>query len=273
LLPYHVGSSTLHFALSDALVRLVEVPTMWWHSTERPSLILGPGQKPAQVNLAACEAAGVLVLNRQAGGTAVYAASGVLGLDIVLPAGHRLALSDVVEAYRWLGEVWVATARRLGADARLVSVEEARRAGSLARRYDQTLRLACFGTLSPYEVVVGDRKLVGLSQVRRRAGALFQAGIHLDFQPDELARVLADGHPRDVAAALSSAAIGFREAARSQVEAEDVQDAFAASLRQMQDIILTQGSWSPDELRRTEQRLADDEQGRSDRTSLLGLPA
>jgi lipoate-protein ligase A len=264
-LPYHVGSSTLHLALSDALARHTEVPTVWWHTTERPTLILGPGQKPTHINLATCEAAGVLVLTRQTGGTAIYAAAGALGLDIALPAWHPLALPDVVEAYRWLGEVWVTAAQLLGADARLVTIDEARRAVP-TRPHDETLRLACFGTLSPYEVAVGDRKLVGLSQVRRRRGILLQAGIYLDFQAEELARALTHDDVPGLADALSCAAIGLREATGSQTDAASVRNAFTTSLVRRQCVVVTPGRWSKAELYHAEQRLRDDF-GCSDRIS------
>ena len=51
-------------------------------------------------------------------------------------------------------------------------------------------RLACFGGLSPYEVTVEGRKCVGLAQVRRRHGALFQAAALLTWSPERLARLL-----------------------------------------------------------------------------------
>ncbi len=41
------------------------------------------------------------------------------------------------------------------------------------------LRRACCGSLSPYEVAIGARKLVGLAQVRRRGGVLFQVRLPL----------------------------------------------------------------------------------------------
>ena len=53
------------------------------------------------------------------------------------------------------------------------------------------VRRACFGALSPYEVALGPRKLVGLSQVRKRAGVLFQVGLPLAWDGDLLAALLA----------------------------------------------------------------------------------
>ena len=126
-LPYDVVPSDLHFRQSDALVRLSQQPTLWWHSTERPTLILGAGQ--ARFDLSRCEAAGVLAVRRHAGGTAVYADAGVVGLDVMLPTGHPLALPDVVQTYRHFGEIWNGCLRSMGISAHLVSVAVA--SGSL----------------------------------------------------------------------------------------------------------------------------------------------
>jgi lipoate-protein ligase A len=103
---------------------------------------------------------------------------------------------DLTAAYHWLGEQ---LAERL--DARRVEVEEARAdVATLRARTDPVARLllaACYGALSPHEVVLGTAKLVGLAQIRRRHAALFQFGILLRDQsaladllvvPDEATR-------------------------------------------------------------------------------------
>jgi lipoate-protein ligase A len=59
---------------------------------------------------------------------------------------------------------------------------------------------ACYGTLSPYEVVVGQRKVVGLDMIRRRAGSLLQAGVLLHWDTATLARLL--GHTEEEQALL-----------------------------------------------------------------------
>ena len=68
---------------------------------------------------------------------------------------------------------------------------------------------ACFGGLSPYEVLAGGRKVVGLSQTRRRPGALLQAGIPLRLDAGRLARLMGRGD--DFAAGLAATAAGLRE--------------------------------------------------------------
>src|SRR5262249_41144224 len=138
----------------------------------------------------ACRAHGIAVYRRTSGGTAVLVDEDALSMEVALPAGHPLATFDVVRGYQWIGELWAAALRALGiADARAVTTPEVRALAALAK--DDPLRLACYGTLSPWEVVVGRCKVVGLCQVRRRAGSLYQVGVGLRWQPARLVQLLA----------------------------------------------------------------------------------
>lgn len=253
LLPYDRGSSAEHFARSDALARLVEQPTVWWHSTDVPTLILGAGQRLQEV-IEACQNMGVLVLKRQAGGTSVFASTGVLGLDIALPPEHRLVSTDVVEAYRWLGEIWLETMHSLGIRSHLVSIEEARAAPPVRPGVARLLAAACFGTISPYEILSGSRKLVGLAQVRRRTGTLFQSGVHHHFDADSLARVLGgkESGGAELADALRAAATGVDEVAPSGVTTDDVIPAFLQQLQRSQNVCLSPGDWTQQEVAHAE---------------------
>jgi lipoate---protein ligase len=136
----------------------------------------------------------------------------MLALDVALPASDARAGTDVLEAYRWLGEAIqeaLAPLRAAGSERlRLVTIEGAR-ADQRAQREApagsaEALRgLACFGTLAPYEVVLDRdegqgqgrpaRKLIGLSQVRKRDVVLFQVGLYATASPQSraLARLLA----------------------------------------------------------------------------------
>lgn len=242
LLPYDLGPSDRHFAISDALVRQAGSPTVWWHSTDEPSLILGAGQRALDVS--AAERTGVRIVRRSAGGTAVYAGPGVLGQDVFLPADHPLALPDVVEAYRWLGDAWLEALESLGVTAELVSVDRARNQGPI----DPGVAMACFGSLSPYEVTAEGRKLVGLAQVRRARGVLLQAGIHLHFDPVSLARVLPAADTDSLAERLEEAAVGLDEVTPEPVSVADVMTAVNRSVEHVAGSRLLTEDWSAEEL-------------------------
>jgi len=244
-LPYHIGVSSLHFALSDALVRHVETPTVWWHSTDQPTLILGPTQSPEDTCQG--EESEVRLVKRHAGGTAVRATKDVLGLDVALPADHVLSSPDVVEAYRWIGMVWTHATQFLGANSHLVSVEEARWARDRKRAHADIVNRACFGSISPYEVSVGWRKLVGLAQVRRRKGTLLQCGIHMVFDSESVARLLCGVLQTELTRALDEAAIGLDEATGRQHDKQAVMNSFQRSLEGLMGVRLEPGHWTDTE--------------------------
>lgn len=130
----------------------------------------------------------------------------LLALDVALPRGHRLAVRDVVIAYRWLGEAIADALRTCGVgDVEVVGVDQAR----AAQRRPGAARDACFGGISPFEVTAGGRKVVGLSQARRSQGALLQAGIPLRLDGARLGRLL--GRGVDFARDLAAVAAGVEE--------------------------------------------------------------
>ena len=222
--PLDVDSAEAQIARSLAMLDAAAAgPALRWYWAQEPTLILGVFQAEDLINRAACAAHGVPVVRRRSGGTGVLAGPPLLSLDIALPLGHPLALPDVTESYHWLGAAWLAALRALGvAGARLVPIAEVRAAARPPlRRLPESgpipdadlVHLACFGALSPYEVAVGARKLVGFSQIRRRSGVLLQVGLPLTWQAPLLAGILAvraaDG-PR-LEALLRTHAIGLDE--------------------------------------------------------------
>lgn len=216
-LPAYHGPATGALAAAEAMLQGVAVsgrPVMRWYSVAPPALFLGASQAPAALDLAACRTAGMTVIKRAAGGTVVLADDGLLGLDVALPLGHPLLLGDLTQSYRWLGEVWSEALRLAGVATEVVSVEAARASARDPGQAAGLARLACFGALSPYEVTWRGRKLVGLAQVRRRYGALFQMAILLRWRPQRLAALLRV-EPAErplLAAALAERAVGLNDA-------------------------------------------------------------
>lgn len=179
---------TAAFALQRGMAMLdAAVPgdpaTLAWWSVDDDALVLGRGSK-VSADTVACDAAGVGVVRRASGGGPVLWGSDLLALDVIIPTGHTRYSDDVAGSYRWLGEALARTITAFGVPARAVQPGEARdAAGPMGA-------LACFASLSPWEVIVDERKVAGLSQVRRRTGTLLQAGILLDIDGARLAGLL-----------------------------------------------------------------------------------
>jgi lipoate-protein ligase A len=223
-------------------------PTVRWYVTQNQALLLGNGQRPDVADLTACRARGVAVYRRTTGGSAVLVDGDAVSMEVALPAGHPLASGDVVRAYQWIGEVWAEALRSVGiASARTIPTEEVRALPALAK--EGVMRLACYGTLSPFEVVVGTRKVVGLCQVRRRPGTIYQVDTHLRWRPERLASLLAisESQRRELAAQLRNVAAGLDELAGREVSADEVIAAAEAALVQRVGARLVPGEWRADE--------------------------
>lgn len=105
----------------------------------------------------------------------------LLWIDVFVPAGDRLWDPDVGRATHWLGGAWSAALATAGIaatwhDGPLVSTPWS--------------ALVCFAGLGPGEVRVGGAKVVGISQRRTRAGALFQCAALLRWRPSRLLGLL-----------------------------------------------------------------------------------
>ncbi|MGD9572120.1 MAG: hypothetical protein AB7V62_09565 [Thermoleophilia bacterium] len=177
-----------------------------WSTVVRPTLVLGRSGREPDLDPAALADEDVVLTRRSSGGGPVLWDADLLALDVVLPRGHPREERDVVLAYRWLGEALAAALVALGVPGvALVSVDRAR----AARADDSPATSVCFGGLSPFEVLAQGRKVVGLSQTRRRPGTLLQAGIPLVMDAARLGRLTGGGPP--LASALRARAAGLRE--------------------------------------------------------------
>ena len=125
------------------------------------------------------------VLLRESGGGAVLTGPWMLGLSLALPIGHPWLGHGLQESYRHLGQLYAEVMATQGVPARaLPPAELPAQAAALAARNLPVLDWACFGNLSPWEVVDSQgRKLVGLAQRRRQTGALLVAGMLISEPP------------------------------------------------------------------------------------------
>jgi lipoate---protein ligase len=200
ILPLTIADQQRHIERSEMLLSAMaagDPPTLFWSMAESQGLVLGFSQQESVLNSRALAALRLPIYHRRAGGTAVLVGPHLLGLDVALPPDHPLVLPDLVESYRWLGEAWAAALAQFGIQARAIPPVEAHEQRALLKR-DETreresiLCRSCYGAFSPYEVVVGQRKVVGLDMIRRRTGSLLQAGVLLHWKTETLAQLL--GH-------------------------------------------------------------------------------
>ncbi len=180
-------------------VRIVDV-------TE-PALVLGSTQPEVPDR-------GVPVVRRRSGGGAVLVRPGEqVWADVLLPAGDPLWDDDVGRSFHWLGQAWVDTLHSLGLEGRWHD-------GPMV--CTPWCRQVCFAGIGQGEVTVDGRKVVGMSQRRTRAGALFHCAALLRWDHTALAHLL------DLDAA---AAVGIEPlAAGLGIARETLEDAFVSAL-------------------------------------------
>lgn len=159
------------------------VARIWVLEATAPAVVLGSTQREDVVDRAAAARAGVEVARRRSGGGAVWVAPGdPHWVDVVVPRGHRLWTDDVGRAFLPVGRAWQAALATLGvAGTRLH--EDGLACGPLGGS-------VCFAGRGPGEVLVGDAKVVGISQRRTRAGARFQCAVPVAWDPAPLAALL-----------------------------------------------------------------------------------
>ncbi|MGZ3602528.1 MAG: hypothetical protein ACXWQ5_23550, partial [Ktedonobacterales bacterium] len=151
--------------------------------------------------------------------------------------------------YQWVGEVWEEALHALGmVKVRALPTEEVRAIPPLPK--DDVLRLACYGTLSPWEVAAGKRKVVGLCQVRRRPGALYQIGVYLHVDHKALPEVLELGNNqrKTLSTKLHNAVAGLDQVAGRTVTREEVIAAVEEALRSRLGAQLAPSEWTEQEL-------------------------
>lgn len=166
--------------------------------------------------------AGLPMVKRSAGGGAVLVGPWMLSLSVVLPNEHPLAAVGLVESYRWLGQLIANELGALGIDAQaLAPAELPPSAGKL--------NWACFGGLSPWEVVVDGRKIAGLAQRRCRHGVLLAAGILVGDSPWQLLCAAMDREQTD-AVQLAAVTMSCAEALGRAVAIQDLSTTLEQSL-------------------------------------------
>lgn len=159
-------------------------PVRWWVAAgRRQAIVLGRGQRDRPV------ASPLPVRRRASGGGAVLEGPWLLRVALRVPRDHPLAARGPVALARWTGGVHADWLQSLGVPAHV-------HAGPTSEHW------ACFGGRGPGEVLVGERKLVGIAQAWHRSFIILQAATLLHPVPWAL---LCDAFLQPAAAPLLAA--------------------------------------------------------------------
>lgn len=193
------------------------VRSVWVVEPTAAALVLGSTQ-PWPDGEGAPRPVTVDVVRRRSGGGAVLVEPGrLVWVDVFVPADDPLWVADVGRAFLWLGRAWAAALAAVGVAGAAVHD------GPLVRT--AWSRRVCFAGLGPGEVTVAGAKVVGISQRRARAGALFQCAALLAWDPAPLVDLLGLEPASAAAVDLAGAARGL------DVDPETLTAAFLDVLR------------------------------------------
>lgn len=208
---------------SRQLAAPINVPRVRVWTYPAPGVVFGCAQAALLSEAARAARTHCELVQRRAGGGAVLTGPWMLSSSVVLPPDHRLLAGGTVASYRWLGVLHAGLLRDLGIPAHALAPEQLK-----ARPADPALAWACFGGLSPWEVIADGRKLVGLAQVRGRHGVLLTTGTLL-WRPDWALLCRALDRPATDVTRLDAATTSCAELLGARIHIETL----AEGLRQM----------------------------------------
>lgn len=159
---------------------------------------------------------------RASGGGAVLTGPWLLRAAVRLPPGHPVLRHGAAAAAAWFGQAHLDWLHRRGIRG--------------ARLYEGPVsdHWACFAGRGPGEIVVGERKLVGIAQAWRRSSVLLSSGVLLRAPPWELL-CEALGQGAGAAATLAQGTVCAEECMGRAIDpaawARSLQSALALALR------------------------------------------
>lgn len=203
-------------AIMDAVGAGESPPTLRFYQWAPPCLSLGKRQPLTGVALDRCAREGVDVVRRATGGWAILHTDELTYSIATTPADPR-AEGAILDAYRKLSKGLIAGLHLLEVPAMMNPVDPLG---------VHNLSAACFEVPSAYEIVAGDKKLIGSAQTRPNGRVLQHGSLPLSgdigrvveylwFQTDEDRAALA-AHLRERATTLSAALgrdVSFEEVA------------------------------------------------------------
>lgn len=156
------------------------------YTVEGPGLVLGSTQEAGAADERRAANSGVEVLRRRSGGGAVLLWPGrQVWADFFVAATDPLWHDDVTLAARWVGRLWASAVANFSTTGCSVHTERL-----VADRWG---RLVCFAGRGPGEVFVSGRKVVGVSQRRRRDRVRIQTAARIQPEKAQTTGVAAAG--------------------------------------------------------------------------------
>jgi lipoyl(octanoyl) transferase len=240
----HPRPGAVSMAIDEAVARAVAArtapPTLRLYGWSPPTLTLGRGQPYADADIDMLRQAGVSLVRRMSGGTAVLNRDELSYMVAVTDREPRLAGSSIAESYRGVSAALLHALARLGLWTAEASTPTE---GTEVPRRDARSPV-CFELPSDYEITVGGRKLIGSSQMRIRGGILQHGSMPLAGDMAEISRYLT---ARPDPARIRTLALTLCDALGRHVTWEEAAEAVIGGSRGTLALTLVPGPLTPGE--------------------------
>lgn len=238
-------------AILDAVSAGLQPSTLRLYGWNPMCLSLGYGQRVKDVDFDGLEQNGWHLVRRPTGGLAILHGD-ELTYSVSLPIDHDLAHGDVVESYRRISRGLLRALQHIG-----LSPKSEHQGDGLK---DKKKGPVCFEVPSHYEITVGERKLIGSAQVRRKEGILQHGTLPLYGDVARICDALAFDTIEDREAqkiTVRERALALGDVMESPPSWETAALAVERGFCEEFDLQLTQGQLSMWEIDRTEELLVE----------------
>lgn len=152
---------------------LLDKPSFRVYRWDPYCVSLGYHQKLEEIDTSLCNERGFDIVRRETGGRAVFH-SEELTYSMIIPKESEYYSDSILDVYNRISNVLVKALRESGIkDADL----KKGKAPDFKELYKEKLSSVCFSSTSTYEVVIGDKKLVGSAQKRLKESVLQHGSI------------------------------------------------------------------------------------------------
>jgi lipoate-protein ligase A len=240
------ASGDWNMAIDAAIARggFCETPTLRIFGWQPYCISLGYHQNVEDVDLSACEEAGIDVARRPTGGGAIFHAQEVT-YSASVPASHAWYDLMPLDLYRKISEAIADGLRRLGAAVTFAPGGPQR----LRAADGRPLRMACFASSARNELLCNGKKIAGSAQRRFREGALQHGSILLGAFHRGLIDFLSadDAALNKERASLIDHTMTLAEACRRNLDAPEVVAALREGFEAKCDIRFEESQLLPEE--------------------------
>ncbi|MCK4233392.1 lipoate--protein ligase family protein [candidate division WOR-3 bacterium] len=169
-------------AILNSVIENESPETIRYFDFSPPAITIGRLQKIESINLKLCEKNGIDVVRRLTGGRAVVH-NGDFTFSLIIKKNNSIFGGSVYETYRAISMLFLSSLRLLNVP---VSWKRVNHPKMKSRNSFFQKNPLCFSSISRYELTIDRRKVLGVSQYRKKDTILIQGSLLLKKTHDSI---------------------------------------------------------------------------------------